>query len=133
MTSEQYPPLDLASLPDNPAPPGAIVTRIKTTEGMALRVARWPAGAPPRGTSAVLPDYAECIEIYFEVVRELLERGFAVAVMDWRGQGLSTPPSPTRAKAIARISLPIRTICSRCSKLASYSHFTAYASSWSDR
>jgi lysophospholipase len=32
---------------------------------------------------------AEFIEKYFEVVRDLQARGFAVATMDWRGQGLS--------------------------------------------
>ena len=32
---------------------------------------------------------AEFIEKYFETVRELRSRGFAVATLDWRGQGLS--------------------------------------------
>ncbi len=32
---------------------------------------------------------AEFIEKYFEVVRDLRARGFAVATFDWRGQGLS--------------------------------------------
>ena len=32
---------------------------------------------------------AEFIEKYFETVRELRARGFAVATLDWRGQGLS--------------------------------------------
>ena len=30
---------------------------------------------------------AEFIEKYFETVRELRARGFAVATIDWRGQG----------------------------------------------
>ena len=32
---------------------------------------------------------AEFIEKYFETVRDLRARGFAVATIDWRGQGLS--------------------------------------------
>jgi lysophospholipase len=31
----------------------------------------------------------EFIEKYFEIVRDLTARGFAVATLDWRGQGLS--------------------------------------------
>jgi lysophospholipase len=84
--------LELAAVPGNPAPPGAVVLRIETQDGIALRVAYWPASAAPRGTAAVIPGYAECIEIYFEVVAELLQRRFGVVVIDWRGQGLSDRP-----------------------------------------
>ncbi|MFX8715876.1 alpha/beta hydrolase, partial [Acinetobacter baumannii] len=52
------------------------------------RVARWsPAGAEARGTVCVLQGRAEFIEKYYETVRDLLVRGFAVATLDWRGQG----------------------------------------------
>jgi hypothetical protein len=37
----------------------------------------------------LLPGRAEFIEKYFEVVRELKNRGFAVVTFDWRWQGLS--------------------------------------------
>jgi lysophospholipase len=37
----------------------------------------------------LLQGRAEFIEKYFETVRELRSRGFAVATFDWRGQGLS--------------------------------------------
>jgi lysophospholipase len=37
----------------------------------------------------VSPGRTEPIEKYFEVVEELLDRGFAVLIHDWRGQGLS--------------------------------------------
>ena len=46
-----------------------------------------PAGR--HGTSRLFPGRAEFIEKYFEVVRDLRARGFAVAILDWRGQGLS--------------------------------------------
>jgi lysophospholipase len=43
-----------------------------------------------RGTVCIFPGRAEFIEKYFEVVGELRRRGFAVAVLDWRGQGGSS-------------------------------------------
>nr|WP_321460225.1 alpha/beta hydrolase [uncultured Cohaesibacter sp.] len=55
-----------------------------------VRVARWPAlSSAPKGTICLLHGRAEFIEKYYEVIRELRQRGFAVATMDWRGQGLS--------------------------------------------
>lgn len=74
---------------DNPAPPGARVVTVRTTDGVLLRGAYWPAVASPpcRGTILLLQGRAEFIEKYFEVVGELLARGFAVATFDWRGQG----------------------------------------------
>lgn len=78
----------LVSLPDNPAPPGAVVSMVVGRGRLPLRVARWPAiTADPRGTVVLVPGRAEFIEKYFEVIGELLARGFAVATFDLRGQG----------------------------------------------
>ena len=41
----------------------------------------------PAGTCVLLNGQTEFIEKYFEVIDELRGRGFAVATMDWRGQG----------------------------------------------
>jgi lysophospholipase len=60
--------------------------------GAELRAARF-AAAPDvagRGTCVLLNGQTEFIEKYFEVIDELRGRGFAVATMDWRGQGAST-------------------------------------------
>src|SRR6185436_18481492 len=38
------------------------------------------------------------IEKYFEVVRNARDRGFAVAILDWRGQGLSDRALPNARK-----------------------------------
>src|SRR5882724_4209218 len=60
--------------------------------GGRVRYACWNASgtATPRGTILLLAGRGEFIEKYAtEVVGELLERGFAVSAMDWRGQGLS--------------------------------------------
>ena len=78
----------LVATPDNPIPPGALVRSLRTPDGTLLRAARWEAPAVwPTGTVAIIQGHAECIEKYFEVIGELLERGFAVAIFDWRGQG----------------------------------------------
>ena len=54
-----------------------------------LRIARFAAdpARPPRGLCVLLSGQTEFIEKYFEVIDELRGRGFAVATMDWRGQG----------------------------------------------
>jgi lysophospholipase len=70
-------------------PKGAIVSRIQARDGIALRAARWSLGATAKGTVALLQGRAEFIEKYCEVVAELLERGFDVVALDWRGQGHS--------------------------------------------
>jgi len=79
--------MHLVSTPENPIPPGAVVAKVRAVDGVVLRMARWVPQSALRGTVAVLPGRAEFIEKYFEVIRDLLERGFAVAAMDWRGQG----------------------------------------------
>jgi lysophospholipase len=79
--------MPLASTSDNPAPPRATEEHVHTADGVRLRAVRWaPAGAV-RGTVAILGGRGEFIEKYFEMTKDLLARGFAVAVLDWRGQG----------------------------------------------
>src|ERR1700735_3280323 len=60
--------------------------------GADLRAARFAAapGVPARGVCVLLNGQTEFIEKYFEVIDELRGRGFAVATMDWRGQGDSS-------------------------------------------
>ena len=81
--------MNLVSIPANPAPADGVVGVIKTPDGVALRFARWPPPPGRKGTVCLFQDRAEFIEKYFEVVRDLRARGFAVATLDWRGQGLS--------------------------------------------
>jgi lysophospholipase len=72
----------------NPVPAGAVVQTLRTGDGITLRAARWPAlSANPKGTLCLFPGRTEYIEKYFETIAELRQRGFAVAVLDWRGQG----------------------------------------------
>ena len=81
--------MGLVSTPGNPVPDGAIIGTLKTKDGVLLRYARWAAEPRSKGTVCVLQGRAEFIEKYFEVVRELKNRGFAVVTFDWRWQGSS--------------------------------------------
>ena len=77
----------------HPIPPGGIVVPVHNGDGI-VRAARWapPSGAAPLGTVLICTGRSEFIEKYFPVVGELRQRGFAVVVFDWRGQGLSQRP-----------------------------------------
>lgn len=80
--------MKLVSLAKNPVPSGAHVIRLVAPDSVALRVVRWEATrGPRRGTVVLLGGRGEFVEKYFEVVADLRRRGFAVATMDWRGQG----------------------------------------------
>ena len=81
--------MTLVSIPANPVPDGAVSGTIKAADGVELRFARWPAPAGRKGTVCLFTGRAESIEKYFETVRDLQDRGFAVAMIDWRGQGHS--------------------------------------------
>jgi len=82
--------MTLVSIPANPVPDNVVTGTIKTPDGAELRFARWQPPANRKGTVCVFTGRGECIEKYFETVRELRERGFAVAMIDWRGQGHSS-------------------------------------------
>jgi lysophospholipase len=81
--------MKLVSIPANPIPEGAVTGVLKTPDGISIRFARWPPPADRKGTVCIFQGRTEFIEKYFEVVRDLNARGFAVATLDWRGQGLS--------------------------------------------
>jgi lysophospholipase len=66
------------------------LVEVRTRDGLRLRAAYWfPEQGSRKGTVCLLQGRAEFIEKYYEVIGELLERGFAVVAFDWRGQGLS--------------------------------------------
>ncbi len=88
----------LISIPANPVPDNAVTGMLKTPDGVSLRFARFAPPAGRRGTVCIFPGRTEWIEKYFETVRDLRNRGFAVAVLDWRGQGLSDRALSDRLK-----------------------------------
>lgn len=94
--------MDLISIPANPAPDHVVTGAIKTPDGVNLRFARWEPPPGRKGTVVLLQGRAEYIEKYFETVRDLRARGFAVATFDWRGQGLSDRLLADRNKGYVR-------------------------------
>jgi len=82
--------MTLISIPSNPVPEDVVSGTIKTPDGAELRFARWAPPANRKGTVCVFTGRSEQIEKYFETVRDLRDRGFAVAMIDWRGQGHSS-------------------------------------------
>jgi lysophospholipase len=79
---------DLFGIPENPVPEGAVVEILTAEDGVRLRAARWmPTASPCKGTVCLFQGRAETIEKYFETIGDLRRRGFAVATLDWRGQG----------------------------------------------
>lgn len=76
--------------PGNPEPEHASGGFLTATDGRKIRYACFAANARPlKGTVILLPGRNECIEKYFETIRDLTARGFGVATLDWRGQGAS--------------------------------------------
>jgi lysophospholipase len=94
--------MKLVSIPANPVPDNVVAGMLKTPDGVSLRFARWEPPAGRRGTICILPGRTEWIEKYFETVRDLRSRGFAVAILDWRGQGMSDRALGNRLKGYVR-------------------------------
>ena len=75
---------------DNPPPEGHEIFWYRGPRNLKLRACKAPSTAStPRGTVLVCPGRSEYIEKYYEVARQLQDRGFAVLIYDWPGQGLS--------------------------------------------
>ena len=81
--------MTLVSIPANPVPDDAVSGTITAADGVELRFARWLPPGGRKGTICLFTGRGESIEKYFETVRDLRDRGFAVAMIDWRGQGHS--------------------------------------------
>lgn len=77
-------------IPGNPTPKKATGGFLTTRDGKKIRYAHFAAtGRPMKGTVVILAGRNECIEKYFETVRDLSGRGLGSAILDWRGQGSS--------------------------------------------
>src|ERR1700691_609509 len=94
--------MKLVSIPANPVPDDVVTGALKTPDGVTLRFARFAPPPGRKGTVVLLQGRAEYIEKYFETVRDLRARGFAVATFDWRGQGLSDRALADRNKGYVR-------------------------------
>jgi lysophospholipase len=94
--------MKFVSIPANPVPENGLAGVVKTPDGVSLRFGRWEPPPGRKGTVVILQGRAEFIEKYFETVRDLRARGFAVATFDWRGQGLSDRALSDRRKGYVR-------------------------------
>ena len=79
-----------------PAPDACVRLRAPKGPGGAprLRAALWRAPGEARGLVLLFPGRTEYLEKYAPVVARLRARGFDVASLDWRGQGLSDRAVP---------------------------------------
>ncbi len=82
------PTTELVGIARNPIPSGAVPGTFATRDGLTIRYTLWPRTAvKAHGTVCLFGGRGEFIEKYFETISDLRQRGFAVATMDWRGQG----------------------------------------------
>jgi lysophospholipase len=90
------------SIPEARCPEGGTGEWYRGGGGLRLRLGYWACKGEAKGTVFVSPGRAEPIEKYYEVINDLLGRGFCVVAHDWRGQGLSARLLPERLKCHAR-------------------------------
>ena len=87
---------DMVLVPGNPPPEGAEIIWYKGEDGIRLRMLFAPPprsrGGGARALAIVCPGRTESVEKYFEVMRDLQARNFALVCFDWPGQGLSDRP-----------------------------------------
>ncbi|HFC05312.1 MAG TPA: alpha/beta hydrolase, partial [Rhizobiales bacterium] len=81
--------MELASTGSLPVPEGLKAGTVQTADGCNLRYAITANGPTGRGTVCVFHGRRGYIERDYETVTDLLDRGFSVALLDWRGQGRS--------------------------------------------
>lgn len=106
-------PADLVGITRNPVPNGAVAGALTARDGVSIRYATWDTTAERRlGTVCLFGGRGEFIEKYFETITDLRRRGFAVATMDWRGQGgstrLLTNPGKGHAESFAQHDEDVR-------------------------
>ena len=91
----------LVAIPESPVPPGGGAEWFAGAGGAKLRAALFAPKGRARGSVVLSTGRTEAIEKYFEVIGELLDRGFMVLAQEWRGQGLSHRELPDRLKGHA--------------------------------
>jgi lysophospholipase len=82
-------PPPLIEVDGAPAPDRIEAAWVEGAAGVQLRTAFLPSIGPARGSVVINTGRTESLEKYFETAIELSQRGFAVLMHDWRGQGLS--------------------------------------------
>ncbi len=76
-------------------PEGGAAYWVEASDGTRIRVALWPMDEA-RATVLMFPGRTEYIEKYGRLAQDMQRAGFALAAVDWRGQGLSDRPQHNR-------------------------------------
>lgn len=93
----------LFSSPGNPVPEDHKAGYFTGCDGRQIRYAVFRStGQNAKGTIVLLQGRNECIEKYFETIRNFTEAGFWVATFDWRGQGGSERILRNRKRGFVR-------------------------------
>ena len=79
--------MEFHPVPGNEVPSGLVAGEVVSGDGTRLRYGICRRAGASRGTVCVFEGRGEFIEKYFETIEDLCQRGFAVAILDWRGQG----------------------------------------------
>ncbi|MEI2807895.1 alpha/beta fold hydrolase [Albidovulum sp.] len=69
------------------APGGETCAWLDTSDGVRVRAAHWRGGT--KGTVLLFPGRTEYVEKYGPAAGEFAHRGYAMATIDWRGQGIA--------------------------------------------
>lgn len=69
------------------APAGETCVWLVTSDGVRVRAAFWRGGG--KGTVLLFPGRTEYVEKYGPAAAEFAARGYAMATIDWRGQGIA--------------------------------------------
>ena len=85
----KYEKAEVVETEDFKAPSGYESFYYKCKDLKKLRITIWNSESS-KGTIMLQSGRTEFTEKYFEVVSEFIERGYCVAMMDWRGQGKSS-------------------------------------------
>ena len=93
--------MKLVGIPGNAVPAGMVCEELKSSDGTPLRVA-WMTHPDARGTVVNVNGRGDYIERYFETIRDLQARNFAVAIFDFRGQGASARPLRNRYRSLLK-------------------------------
>lgn len=70
---------------------------LETRSGQYIRIG-WVVPQKARAIVTIFPGLSEYSEKYFEVANDMVARGFAVACVDWRGQGMAWRHNDNRDK-----------------------------------
>ncbi|WP_027487962.1 alpha/beta fold hydrolase [Allorhizobium undicola] len=92
----------LHDIPQNPMPEPHRSGYFTAHDGVRLRYGLFKSTRPAKGTVVLVHGRSECIEKYFETIRDLTEAGLWVATYDLRGQGLSDRPLKDRLRGHVR-------------------------------